>query len=82
MSRYTTTSPWLPSQNVRETCLGLFDERMSRMLKPSQLPWMSRLPQKASSVWMSGFAPPKPPSTAGSKMCPRGSRLSVRGSFS
>jgi hypothetical protein len=31
---------------------------------------MSRLPQKASSVWMSGFAPPNPPSTAGSMICP------------
>ena len=28
---------------------------MLRMLNPSQFPWIASLPQKAMSVWMSGF---------------------------
>jgi hypothetical protein len=35
----TTMSPWFPSQNVRETVVGLFGFLMSRIEKPSQLPW-------------------------------------------
>ena len=53
---------------------------MSRMLKPSQLPWNASFPWKAMSVWMSGSAPPKPPSTAGSTMWPSGCIFFVRGS--
>jgi hypothetical protein len=77
-----TTSPWLPSQSVPETCLGVFGERMSRMLKPFQLPWMSGLPPEGLIGVDVGFPPPNPPSTAGSITCPLGRKLSVRASFS
>ena len=72
MSPYTATSPWFPSQNVRDTVrrIARVDE-MSRMLNPSQLPWIARSPRNAMSVLMSGLAPPKPPSTAGSMMWPQ-----------
>ena len=73
----TATSPWFPSQKVRETVIGFFGSRMFRMLKPSQFPWKANCPQKAMSVLMSGFAPPKPPSTAGSTMWPSGARLTL-----
>jgi hypothetical protein len=54
---------------------------MSRMLKPSQLPWKASLPQNAMSVWMSGLAIAGFNRLAGSKMCPFGCRFFVRGSL-
>ena len=41
---------------------------MFRMLKPSQFPWIANLPQKAMSVWMSGFPIAGFRRLAGSKM--------------
>jgi hypothetical protein len=73
----TVTSPWFPSQNARPTVVGLFESEMSRIENPSQFPWIANLPQNAMSVLMSGFAPPKPPRTAGSSMWPSGVRFSL-----
>ena len=64
----TTTSPWGPLQNARPTCVGLSGFLMFRMLKPSQFPWIANLPQKAMSVWMSGFPIAGLRRLAGSKM--------------
>ncbi len=76
----TTTSPWPPSQNARPTCFGLSGFLMSRMLKPSQFPWMANFPWNAMSVWMSGFPIAGLSRLAGSRMWPRGTRFGVCGS--
>jgi hypothetical protein len=53
MLSQTATSPWFPSQNVRETSVGLSGSEMSVIRNPSQFPRKASCPQKAMSVLMS-----------------------------